>query len=91
MIANYTAVLVDAKKYEVTANLSEGNPVTFFCVVSENETELDALVAFHLEYLANPTKVYEAAPAPPDLNSVIQEQQAIITALTTRITALEAK
>lgn len=91
MTTNYIAELIEDKKYQVTVDLGEDNTVTFFCIVKENESELNALIAFHLEFLNKRPVTYEAAPPAPDLSVVIQEQQALITTLTQRISALEAK
>jgi hypothetical protein len=50
------------------------------------------LVAHHLDFLNNPPVIAPAQQSPsPDLTSLVQEQQTLITSLTARIAALEAK
>jgi hypothetical protein len=89
MLANYTAELVEDKKYQVTVDLSQDRTVEFFCVVNENESELDELVTFYLDYLTKPPVTYEAQPAPLDLNAAIQELKAIVDAQGAEIASLK--
>jgi hypothetical protein len=86
----YTSKLLQHKTYEITTVFND-QPVVFSVVVAEDETEIDGLVSVHLNYLENPTPTYTqpTEPEPTNLAAVVQEQQALIESLTTRLTALE--
>jgi len=89
---SYTSKLLQHKTYEITMVFND-QPVVFSVVVAEDETEIDGLVSVYLNYLENPTPTYTqpTEPEPINLAAVVQEQQALIESLTTRLTALETQ
>ena len=54
-----------------------------------NDGELDATVEEFASSIKNPKKINQVQVV--DLNTLVQEQQALIESLTTRLTALENK
>jgi len=66
--------------------------IEFNVVCAVNDSEISELVAHYLNFLDNPPVIQaQATSATPqiDLPTLIQEQQAIIEELKTRITTLE--
>jgi hypothetical protein len=86
----YTTEQLAEKTYSITTDF-EGQEITFNVIVANDESEIDELVQFHLNYLRNPNPVIIPQEPSKSTDEIIQEQQAIITDLTTRLEALEAK
>jgi hypothetical protein len=60
-------------------------------VCGSNESEIPDLVAYHISFLEAPTPVYQNQPQAPNLQTVVEQQQALIESLTSRLTVLENK
>lgn len=87
----YTSNKVDGQElmFAITTT-HNGEEITFNVVCAADESEIPDLVAHHIDFLENPPVVQAGAQAESqDLNSIVQQQQAIIESLTTRIAALE--
>lgn len=66
-----------------------GKEISFNVVCANNESEIPALVDLYIKFLDAPPPVYSQQVSAPNVNALVQEQQALITDLTTRLTALE--
>jgi hypothetical protein len=86
----YTSNFIGDNTYEIESEFND-EPVKFRVVVASDESEVEGLVDFYLDSLANPKQIVQQENSPTNLESLVQEQQALITTLTDRITALEAK
>lgn len=86
----YTAEQFDEKAYRITTDF-DGKEINFNVVVANNESELDELVECYLNYLRNPNPVIVSQEPTKTTEQIIQEQQAIISELKTRIETLENK
>lgn len=86
----YTKEQLSEKTYSITAYF-DGKEITFNVIVSNDESEIDELVEFHLNYLRNPNPVITSQEPTKTTEQIIQEQQAIITDLKARIETLENK
>jgi hypothetical protein len=75
----YTSVLVADNMYEITTTFND-EPIKFHVVVASSIDELDDLVEFHLNYLANPTPQYIPQPTPVPTLESIQDQMRILQA-----------
>lgn len=89
----YTSNKVDGQElmFAITTT-HNGEEITFSVVCAADESEVPDLVAHHLEFLDNPPVVQAGIQeAGPDLKSIIQEQQALITQLQADVAALKAQ
>ena len=88
----YKATKVDDQTlmFHIEAD-NNGESVTFKVVCASDESEIDSLVEHHLAFLNSPPPVPQPVPPTPDINTIVQQQQAMIETLTTRLAALEAK
>ena len=68
-----------------------GKEINFNVVCGSNESEIPDLVAYHISFLESPAPVYQNQPQAPNLQTVIEQQQALIESLTSRLTVLENK
>jgi hypothetical protein len=66
-----------------------GKKINFNVFCANSETEIPELVAHHLAFLEAPVPVYQTEPQVSSLQTLLEQQQALITQLTARITALE--
>ena len=66
-----------------------GKKINFNVFCANSETEIPELVAHHLAFLEAPAPIYQTEPQAPSLQTLLEQQQALITQLTARITALE--
>ena len=81
----YTATKLDNGMHRI--EMQDG---LVFHVVVTNESQLDELVEFHLDFLKNPpTPPQPSAQPPVDLAKLVQEQQAIIQQLQADVAALK--
>jgi hypothetical protein len=79
----YTSNFVGNNMYEIETFFG-GVPITFNVVVAKDEAEIDDLVKFHLNGLANPTPALETPSSAP----TILDLQTQLTALQSQIAAL---
>ena len=86
----YTATLLENNMYQIDTVFND-EPISFRVVVAQSESEIDELVQFRLNELANPPPVAQVTAPITDLQNVVQEQQALIENLTNRLNALEEK
>jgi hypothetical protein len=84
----YKTEQFDTKAYRITTDF-DGQEISFNVVVANDESEIDELVECHLNYLRNPNQVTAQQQPSKSNDEIIQEQQAIITDLKSRIEALE--
>jgi len=66
-----------------------GKEINFNVVCGSNESEIPDLVAYHISFLESPTPTYQNQPQAPNLQTVVEQQQALIESLTVRLTTLE--
>jgi hypothetical protein len=87
----YNATLLGDNIYQIDTTFND-EPISFKVVVAQDESEVDELVQFRMNELANPPVFEEQKTSPSfDLQSVVQEQQVLIEQLTARLNALEEK
>ena len=82
----YTILFTNENQTQISVEVDD---VEYTSLIVCNEGELDAAVAVFVDSIKNP-KIFEPVPD-VDINALIKEQQALITSLTARIAALEAK
>lgn len=68
-----------------------GKEINFSVVCGSNESEIPDLVAYYISFLETPATTYQNQPQAPNLQTVVEQQQALIESLTARLTALENK
>lgn len=84
-MTQYTSKLINGNNmYEIETTFN-GEPVTFNVVVANDESELDELVEFHLNYLANPQPITPVEPPKPTL----EDLQAQLNSIAAQITELQ--
>jgi hypothetical protein len=66
-----------------------GKEINFNVVCGSNESEIPDLVAHHISFLEAPAPVYQNQPQATNLQTVVEQQQALIESLTVRLTTLE--
>ena len=66
-----------------------GKKINFNVFCANSESEIPELVAHHLAFLEAPAPVYQTEPQVSSLQTLLEQQQALISQLTARITALE--
>jgi len=69
--------------YKITT-INNGEEITFNVVCAKDESELDGLVAYHLDFINNPQPIIPQEPVPPTAAELMAELQA----LTAKIEAL---
>jgi hypothetical protein len=80
----YKIISTNEKQTQISVEL---DGVEYTSLIVCNQGELDSAVAVFVDSIKNP-KTFEPVPV-VDVNTLIQEQQALITSLTARIAALE--
>jgi hypothetical protein len=63
--------------------------IQFNVVCASSESEIPDLVAYYISFLEAPAPVYQNQPPAPNLQTQVEQQQAVIESLTERLTALE--
>jgi hypothetical protein len=66
-----------------------GEEISFNVVCANDESEIPALVEFYINFLDAPPPVYPQQAPTPDLNALVQEQQAAIQELKAQVDALK--
>lgn len=69
----------------------DGKEINFNVVCASSEYEIPDLVAHYISFLEAPAPTYQNQPQSPNLQTVVEQQQALIESLTARLTALENK
>ena len=84
----YTSEKIEDQQlmFKITTE-NNGEEITFNVVCAKDESEIDGLVAYHLDFINNPQPVIPQEPVPPTAAELMAELQA----LTAKIQALEAK
>jgi hypothetical protein len=84
----YTSKFIGDNTYEIESEFNE-ELVKFRVVVANDDSEVEGLVNFYLDSLANPKQVIQQENSQTNLESLVQEQQAIITQLQADVAALK--
>ena len=87
MAYTFQKILDQELSYLITTE-NNGEEITFNVVCAKNESELDDLVTFHLNFLNTPTVIPSAPPEPTPPTAA--ELMAELQALTAKINALGA-
>lgn len=66
-----------------------GKEISFNVVCANNESEIPALVDLYINFLYAPPPVYSQQVSAPNVNALVQEQQAIITQLQADVAELK--
>lgn len=69
--------------YQITTT-NNGEEITFNVVCAEDESEIEGLVQYHLDYINNPQPIIPQEPVQPTKEQLLAELQA----LTAKIEAL---
>lgn len=86
----YTSTLLSEKTYQIDV-LFNDEPISFIVVVANDESEIDELVQFRLNEIANPPVAQELAPSSTaDFQSVLEELNAKVDAQAAEIAALKS-
>jgi hypothetical protein len=82
----YTSTFLGDNMYQIDT-IFNNEPTSFLVVVAKDASELDGLVQFRLDSMANPTPIQNSSVT----DITIESLQTQVTALQTQITALTAK
>ena len=66
-----------------------GKEINFNIICASSESEIPDLVAYHISFLESPTPTYQNTTQATNLQTVVEQQQALIESLTSRLTTLE--
>jgi hypothetical protein len=69
--------------------IHNGKNISFNVVCANDESEIPALVDLYINFLDAPSSVYPQQVSTPDLNAIVQEQQAAIQELKAEVDALK--
>ena len=65
--------------------------IQFNVVCASHESEIPDLVAYYISFLETPAPVYQNTTQAPNLQTMVEQQQAQIESLTARLAVLETQ